>query len=114
MASELPKKCLRDLSDCEPYAQIESDCEFAERLKQARINKGMSQGDLAVAMNLTQGSISHFEKGLRLPTPANIDKFVEVLGISREDLVGTVEADVETERVRKDDLQMLLHFLLIH
>ena len=72
--------------------------EFAHRLKQARAEKGWNQELLAEAMGISQGAISQFEKGLRLPTPANITKFAEVLDVSRDSLIG--EEQMESERVK--------------
>ena len=69
--------------------------EFGERLKKARENKNWNQAELARAMNLTQASISQFEKGQRLPTPNNIYKFAKVLGVSREFLAGEDEGNFE-------------------
>ena len=71
--------------------------EFANRLKKARVEKGMTQEELAKAMNLTQASISQFEKGQRLPTPMNITKFAEVLGVSRQSLAGEHEGKFEKQ-----------------
>ena len=62
--------------------------EFGERLKKAREDKGMRQDELAKAMGLTQASISQFENGQRLPTPANIRKFAQVLGVPEGVLAG--------------------------
>ena len=62
--------------------------EFGERLRRTRINRGMNQTELANAIGLTQASISQFEKGLRIPTPACIRKFAQILNIREEDLVG--------------------------
>ena len=71
---------------------------FSERLRQARLEKGWNQEQLAEAMELSQSAISQFEKGLRLPTPANITKFSEILGVSRDALVG--EEEMMTEKVK--------------
>jgi transcriptional regulator with XRE-family HTH domain len=71
---------------------------FAERLRQARQEKGWNQEELAKAVELSQGAISQFEKGLRLPTPANITKFSEILGVNRDFLVG--EEVITSDRVR--------------
>lgn len=71
--------------------------EFGERLKEARIKKELKQEELAKEMDLTQASISQFEKGQRLPTPANITRFSEVLGVSREFLAGEDEGKFEKE-----------------
>lgn len=68
---------------------------FGERLRQARIDKGMNQEELAGAIGLTQASISQFEKGLRMPTPANIRKFAQILNIREEDLAGQNQGEFE-------------------
>lgn len=62
--------------------------EFGERLREVRSKKGLSQQELADAMGLTQASISQFEKGQRLPTPANITKLSEILEVPRNYLAG--------------------------
>ena len=69
--------------------------EFGQRLRKARVDKGMSQEELARAMGLTQASISQFEKGQRTPTPANIRKFAEILGVQEEALAGESRGQFE-------------------
>lgn len=69
--------------------------EFGKRLRKARIDKGINQEELAGAIGLTQASISQFEKGLRMPTPANIRKFAQILGVSEEDLAGQNQGEFE-------------------
>ena len=68
---------------------------FGERLRRARISKGMSQVELARAIELTQASVSQFEMGLRMPTPANIRKFAQILNIREVDLAGQNQAEFE-------------------
>ena len=69
--------------------------EFGERLRKARIDKGMNQEELARAIGMTQASISQFEKGLRMPTPANIRKFAQILDLLEEDLAGQNQGKFE-------------------
>lgn len=76
--------------------------EFGNRLKELRIAKNWNQEDLANAMGLTQASISQFEKGQRIPTPANIKKFAEVLGVSRESLAGENDGKFEKEMLMRN------------
>ena len=71
---------------------------FAEKLKEARSIKGWNQEELADKIGLSQGAISQFEKGLRIPTPANIEKFANILEVSKDYLIG--EEELTTERVR--------------
>ena len=65
--------------------------ELGQRIKQARLDKGMNQHKLAQEMGLTQASISQFEKGQRLPTPANISKLAAILEVDEKFLAGEEE-----------------------
>lgn len=76
--------------------------EFGERLKKIREEKGLNQKQLAQDMGLTQASISQFEKGQRLPTPNNINKFAKVLGVTRESLAGGNDGDFETQMLMRN------------
>lgn len=76
--------------------------EFGERLRQARLNKGMSQQELSEAVGMTQASISQFEKGLRMPTPANLGKFAEILDLQDEDLVGETQGEFEKKMLMRN------------
>ena len=76
--------------------------EFGNRLKEARVLKGLNQEQLAEAMGLTQASISQFEQGQRLPTPKNIEKFSEVLEVKREFLAGDNEGEFEREMLMRN------------
>ena len=69
--------------------------EFGQRLRLAREKNQMSQEKLAQEMNLTQASISQFEKGQRLPTPANIRKLAKILEVEEAYLAGDSEGKFE-------------------
>lgn len=63
---------------------------FADRLKQARSARGLSQADLASALagEVTQSAVSYWESGTNLPT---LDAFValtQALGVSADWLLG--------------------------
>jgi transcriptional regulator with XRE-family HTH domain len=75
---------------------------FGEKIRRARQVKGWSQEDLAKHMNITQAAISQFEKGQRMPTPANIEKFSDVLGIPKDDLLGEEEGEFERVRLMRN------------
>ena len=76
--------------------------EFGERLRHARINKGMSQQELAIAVGMTQASVSQFEKGLRMPTPKSFSKFVAILDLNDEDLVGETQGEFERKMLMRN------------
>lgn len=75
---------------------------FGDRLKTARLNKGMSQKELADAMEMKQASISQFESGQRLPTPANIKKLATILDVPANDLAGESEGKFEESMLMRN------------
>ena len=61
---------------------------FAERLKQIRDSKGLSQSGLAKKTGLMPAAISHFETGERRPSLDNLIKLVDALAVSSDYLLG--------------------------
>lgn len=54
---------------------------FNERLKEARLNKGLTQNEVAEALNVTNAAVSNYEKGYREPTMLYISKIMELLDV---------------------------------
>lgn len=65
--------------------------EFAKRLKELRMEKGMSQMDLAVATNLSQSAIAKWELGKTEPTAAALIKLAAFFGETTDFLLGITE-----------------------
>ena len=59
---------------------------FGDQLRRLRLERGLTQRDLAEKVGLSQAQISLHEKGEDLPAPAVRAKYARALGISREDL----------------------------
>lgn len=64
---------------------------FAERLREARLLKGVSQLELANFLHTTQANISHWEKGIREPDIENIIKLCQYFDVSADYLLGLTE-----------------------
>ena len=64
---------------------------FAQRLKEARDRRKLSQVDLARQSGLPSTTISHFESGSRKPSFDNLRKLNEALGVSADYLLGATE-----------------------
>ena len=60
---------------------------FAENVRKYRELKGMSQSDLAVAMNLAQSTIARYETGMKLPNIVTGVQLAKILGTTVEKLV---------------------------
>lgn len=72
--------------------------EFARRLYNLMMNKGMRQADLARAADLKRDSVSTYIRGVVFPTPANLTKLARALGVSETELLpnymeSAIEAD---------------------
>ena len=55
---------------------------FGQHLREAREQRGLSQGDLAMLVGKDQTAISEYENGRRKVTVTDLPLFAEVLGVS--------------------------------
>jgi len=60
---------------------------LGEKLKEVRIAKGLSQGDIAKKLNVHRSYISGIERGVRNPTIKNVGKLAYALGIDPHNLL---------------------------
>jgi len=60
---------------------------FAKRVKEIRLKKKMSQGDLAKILGVHPTYISGIERGVRNMALKNIEKLANALGVSVNDLL---------------------------
>lgn len=61
---------------------------FSERLKELRIEKGLSQRDLAKATDLSQSAIVHWENNRRVPNAEAIIVLSQYFKVSADYLLG--------------------------
>ena len=59
---------------------------LGERLKKIRLEKGMSQGDIAKKLGVHRSYISGIERGIRNPTVKNVEKLADALGVDVSEL----------------------------
>lgn len=62
---------------------------FNENLKTLRKDRGFSQEQMAVRLNVVRQTISKWEKGLSVPDAEMLTEIAEVLNVSVSDLLGT-------------------------
>ena len=77
-------KRVKSLEDCDfnvwlPTAQ---DCDFAKRMREERIRRGMSQKKLAKLVGVAQVTIGHYESLRYRPRLEVREKLEKVLGLS--------------------------------
>ncbi len=61
---------------------------FAERLKELRTEKGVGQEKLADTLEVSHGTISLWENGLREPKLSNLVRIAQYFGVSIDYLAG--------------------------
>ena len=64
---------------------------FCERLKNLRIEKGLTQPQLAEKIGVSNGMISFWENGVHEPTVAYVIKLAKVLEASSDYLLGLTD-----------------------
>ena len=65
-----------------------SDAPIHARLAQLRLERGLSQAEVAVAMELTQALVSNYEQGTRRLHAELITRFAAFYEVSTDDLLG--------------------------
>lgn len=61
---------------------------FAERLKETRLEKRLSQSELAAMIGVSQANIARWERGVQDASAASIYELARQLGISADYLLG--------------------------
>jgi len=64
------------------------DSQFAEVLRKTRLEKGLSQSDLAQKAGFQPSAISHFEAGRRSPSFENMKRLADALNVTIDFLLG--------------------------
>lgn len=64
---------------------------FADRLKYIRKQKGLSQADLAANLNITQPTVSNYEKGFAFPGPGVLINICDQFETTADYLLGRTD-----------------------
>ena len=72
---------------------------FGVTLRRLRIEKGLSQKQLADRLHMERSSVSNWEAGRRIPDAAAISQLAKALGVDAADLLAANEESVETPNV---------------
>lgn len=91
---------------------------FAQRLREVRATKGLTQQQIADKLNVSKSIVAHWEAGRRTPPMSTMSTISEVLGVSVNYLVGdSTEAiaydssmnEIAREIMDKPELRMLFN-----
>ncbi len=61
--------------------------QFGKKLREARLKKNLSQGDVARILGVHRSYISGLERGRRNPSLLTVHKVAKALGVSTNDLL---------------------------
>lgn len=61
--------------------------EFSKRIKEVRLKKKLSQGDVAKILGVHRSYISGLERGARNPSLLTVQKVAKALGVSAKKLL---------------------------
>ena len=86
---------------------------LSENLKVLRKQKGFSQEELAVRVNVARQTVSKWEKGLSVPDADTVIKLAEVFGVSVSELLGEEIKDAEAKLEVAEQLSKLNALLAI-
>lgn len=70
---------------------------LSKNLKMFRKRKGLTQENVAEALNVVRQTISKWEKGISVPDADMLIKLVEILDVSVSELIGSDVADEKNE-----------------
>ena len=87
---------------------------FQDTLKELRKKKGISQYDLADALNISRSVIAKWETGLTLPSEENLTMLCEYFDVTKEDLMGNCEdQEIITNKNKKISLFKKIIYILL-
>ena len=67
---------------------MKNDESIGDRIRETRVNKGMTQQQVADSIGVTYQNISQYERGLRTPKNETLIKIADALGVSVYELIG--------------------------
>ena len=82
---------------------------FGARLRRLRIAKGISQHDIAVALDVSAPAVCGWELGRTRPRMRRMHKLADLLGVSTDELLGIEPRGLheELERSRREIAHMV-------
>ena len=78
-----------------------------ETLKILRKNKGLTQTQVADAVELGRQAYAYYEKGERAPSPETLCKLADFFGVTVDELLGRTPQLFDDARVPKTEVQDL-------
>lgn len=85
---------------------------FGEKLRSLRLERKMTQQELADRLDLVKGSISAYEQSKKYPSIEVLIKICKVFNVSADYLLGLSEDDFLTKSSLTDEQMYLIRMLI--
>ena len=83
--------------------------EYNEKLRQLRVQSGMSQDELAEKLHVARQTVSKWEQGVNEPDIYTLKQYAEIFNVSIDEIVGDVEkTEKPVSKLRKASKTLLL------
>lgn len=80
----------------------------AERIKELRECKNITQADLARELGITRSSVNAWEMGISVPSTQYIVELAQIFGVSTDYLLGVKEtATISVAGLSEEDIRLL-------
>ena len=86
---------------------------LSDNIKVFRKNRGLTQEELAIRVNVVRQTVSKWEKGLSVPDAELLQRLAEVLEVSVSDLLGAPEVTSEERSQLAEQLSRINEQLAI-
>lgn len=68
--------------------QLKAALQIGDRLRQARRQHGLTQGQVAALLGLNRTAYTHYENGVNMPDVLTLVRLAEVYGVSLQEFLG--------------------------
>lgn len=88
--------------------------DFGQKLRNLRLEAGMTQAELAQRLNITKAVISYYELHERCPSPEVLIKLASIFHISTDYLLGISNRKmIDVSDLSEEEVRLLLSLIVI-
>lgn len=88
--------------------------DFGQKLRNLRIEAGMTQAELAQRLNITKAAISYYELHERCPSPEVLIKLASIFHVSTDYLLGISNRKmIDVSDLSEEEVHLLLSLIVI-
>lgn len=88
---------------------------YPNRIRELRIEKGITQIKLSIDLGVTQETISAYETGKNLPSTANLLKLSKILSASTDYILmlSPIRTPIDTSTMMNDERRLLTYYRML-